>query len=319
MQRADRHLGPQLRRARPVAADAPGPPEPRLHRAAGDPRRLLLGRLLDGRRVPTRAHARRGRALDERDEPHHRLERARPDAERPHLAPPAADRARRGRDRPPGRLLARVVGASGERRLLAPVPASPRVCDRADLPAGRLVRPLLGLAPALVCRDRRPRSEPRPHGPVVARGGRRDLPRRRRPLGRRDGDPRPRARVLRPLPPRRGERLGGAPAARALRPRAERVARRERVAAARHRAHAVLPPQRRAPRPRRTALRRAGRPLRLRPERPRPDDRRRQLRADDDAGRGEADSPRAVGPARPRGPGRRARRTRATSSTPTSR
>ena len=47
-------------------------------------------------------------------------------------------------------------------------------------------------------------------GPVVARGGGRDLPRRRRPLRRRDRDPRPRARLLRPLPPGRGERLGGA-------------------------------------------------------------------------------------------------------------
>ena len=116
VQRAHRHVGTELRRARPVAADARGASEPRLHRAAGDPRRLLLGRLLDGGRVPARAHARRGRPLDERDEPDHRLERPQPDAERPRLAPPAADRARRGRDRPSGRLLARVVGASGERR-----------------------------------------------------------------------------------------------------------------------------------------------------------------------------------------------------------
>ena len=41
-----------------------------------------------------------------------------------------------------------------------------------------------------------------------------------------DGDPRPRARLLRPLPQGRVERLGRAPAARALRPRRERVARR---------------------------------------------------------------------------------------------
>ena len=153
VQRPDRHLGPELRRARPVAADAPGPPEPRVRRAAGDPRRLLLGRLLDGRRLPARAHARRGRDLDERDQPGHQPERRRPDAERPRLAPPAADRARRGRDRPQGRLLARVVGAPGERRVLAPVPPPPRDGDGADLPAGRLVR---SRTPARTCaRSRR--------------------------------------------------------------------------------------------------------------------------------------------------------------------
>ena len=131
-----------------------GPPEPRVHRAAGDPRRLLLGRLLDGRRFPARADARRGRDLDERDQPGHQPERRRADAERPRLAPPAADRARRGGDRPQGRLLARVVGAPGERRVLAPVPPSPRDGDRADLPAGWLVRPVLRLPPALVREDR---------------------------------------------------------------------------------------------------------------------------------------------------------------------
>ena len=83
VQRPHRHVGPQLRRARAVAARAPRPPEPPVHRAAGDPRRLLLGRLLHGRRVPARAHARRGRALDERDGPDHRPERGRPRAERP--------------------------------------------------------------------------------------------------------------------------------------------------------------------------------------------------------------------------------------------
>ena len=61
---------------------------------------------------------------------------------------PAADRARRGRDRPQGRLLAAVVGAPGERRVLAAVPPPAGEGERADLPAGRLVRPLLGLAPA---------------------------------------------------------------------------------------------------------------------------------------------------------------------------
>ena len=61
--------------ARAVAARAPRAPEPRVHRAAGDPRRLLLGRLLHGRRVPARADARRGRAVDERDGADHRPER----------------------------------------------------------------------------------------------------------------------------------------------------------------------------------------------------------------------------------------------------
>ena len=89
-----------------------GHPNLALHRAAGDPRRLLLGRLLDGRRVPARADARRRRALVERDEPDHRPERARHRAERPRLRAPAADRARRGDDRPQGRLLARSGGST---------------------------------------------------------------------------------------------------------------------------------------------------------------------------------------------------------------
>ena len=42
------------------------------------------------------------------------------------LRPPAADRARRGDDRPQGRLLAPLVGAPGKRRVLAPVPAPAR-------------------------------------------------------------------------------------------------------------------------------------------------------------------------------------------------
>ena len=83
VQRPHRHVGAQLRRARPVAAAARGAPEPRVRRAAGDPRRLLLGRLLDGWRLPARAHAGRRRPLDERDQPDHRPERARPDPERP--------------------------------------------------------------------------------------------------------------------------------------------------------------------------------------------------------------------------------------------
>ena len=46
------------------------------------------------------------------------------------------------------RLLARLVGAPDERRVLAAVPPPARAGDGADLPAGRLVRPVLGLAPA---------------------------------------------------------------------------------------------------------------------------------------------------------------------------
>ena len=84
VQRPDRNLGPELRRPRPVAAAAPGPPEPRVRRPAGDPRRLLLGRLLDGRGLPARAHARRCRDLVERDQPRHQPERGRPVPERPH-------------------------------------------------------------------------------------------------------------------------------------------------------------------------------------------------------------------------------------------
>ena len=94
---------------------------------------------------------------------------------------------------------------------------------------------------------------------LVARGGGRDLPRRRRPVRRRDGDPRPRAR-LRPLfrdegndweerpPPSSSSSAGTSGGAR-------------RVAAAGHRADAVLPPVRRAALSRRAALRRARRPV----------------------------------------------------------
>ena len=114
----------------------------------------------------------------------------------------------------------------------------PEKVQRADLPAGRLVRSVLRVAPALVRSDRRPRPEPRPHRPVVARGGDRDVPRRRRPLAGADRDPRPRARLLRPLPEGRRERLGRASARRAVRPRCERVARRAGVAACARRAHA---------------------------------------------------------------------------------
>ena len=42
-------------------------PNVAVHRPAGDPRRLLLGRLLDGRRFPARPDARGGGAVDERD------------------------------------------------------------------------------------------------------------------------------------------------------------------------------------------------------------------------------------------------------------
>src|SRR4029079_1916718 len=149
----------------------------------------------------------------------------------PDLRPPAPDRARRGDDRAEGRLLAPLVGAPGERRILAAVPPPPGEGRRAALPAGRLVRPVLGLAPPLLRRRRRPGAEPRPDRPLVARGGGRDVPRRRRPLPRAHRDPRPRARVLRPLPPGRRQWLGRAPARGALRPRRGRVARRARMAA----------------------------------------------------------------------------------------
>ena len=134
---------------------------------------------------------------------------ARPRAQRPRLRPPAADRARRGDDRAQGRLLAALVGAPDERRVLAAVPAPPGEGERADLPAGRLVRPVLGLAPALVRGDRRPRAEPRPDR---ARGRTR---RRSRPSRGdvdlspgADRDPRPRARLLRPLPEGRRRTAG---------------------------------------------------------------------------------------------------------------
>ena len=76
VQRPDRHVGTELRRARPVAARAPRAPEPSVRLAERDPRRLLLGRLLHGRRVPARADARRGGALEQRAQPDHRAERA---------------------------------------------------------------------------------------------------------------------------------------------------------------------------------------------------------------------------------------------------
>ena len=175
VERADRHLGAQLRRPRPVAARPPAAPERAVHRAAGDSRRLLLGRLLDRRRVPARADARGGRAVVERHLAHHRLGGAGRRPQRPDLRPPAADRARRGDDRPQGRLLAALVGAPGERRVLAVVPASPGARQRADLPAGRLVRPVLGLAPAVVRGNPRRRPEPRPDRALVARGRGRDV------------------------------------------------------------------------------------------------------------------------------------------------
>ena len=140
VERPDRDVGTELRRPRPVAARAPRAPEPRVHRPPGDPRRLLLGRLLDGRGLPARADARRRRAVVERDRADHGAERARHRPQRPDLRPSAARRARRGHDRAQGRLLAAVVGAPGERRLLAGLPTPAREGAGADLPAGRLVR-----------------------------------------------------------------------------------------------------------------------------------------------------------------------------------
>ncbi len=156
VERPRRDVGPELRCPRPVAAGAPRPPERPLHRTAGDPRRLLLGRVLDRRRLPARAHARRRCALDERHGADHRPLRPGRRPQRPHLRAPAADRARRGHDRAQGRLLAPVVGAPGERRVLAAVPSSPGEGRGADLPAGGVVRSLLGLASAQLRRDRRP-------------------------------------------------------------------------------------------------------------------------------------------------------------------
>ena len=137
---------------RPVAARPPRASEPPVHRAARDPRRLLLGRVLHRRGVPARADARRGRALGQRDGADHGRERGRPAPERARPPAPAADRPRRGHDRAQGRLLAALVGAPDERRVLAAVQAPSGDGERADLPAGRLVRPLLGGAPALVRR-----------------------------------------------------------------------------------------------------------------------------------------------------------------------
>ena len=235
-------MGAQLRRPRPVAARAPRHPNLAVHRPPGDPRRLLLGRLLDGRRLPARADARRGRAVVERDLADHGVERARHRPQRPDLRPPAADRARRGDDRAQGRLLAAVVGAPGERRVLAVVPAPAREGHVPIFQQGAWFDPYSGSHLRSFAGDRRRRPEPRPDRPLVARGGGRDVPRRRRPLAGADRDPRPRARLLRPLPEGRRQRLGRAAARRALRPRGERVARRERVAARATRADAVPPP-----------------------------------------------------------------------------
>ena len=143
-----------------------------VHRAAGDPRRLLLGRLLDGRRLPARAHARGGGALDERDGADHRARAPRDvvlnDRIFGHLPLIELDEVTIGRKVDYWRLW---WEHQDERRLLAAVPPPAGEGQRADLPAGRLVRPVLRLAPALVRRDRRPRAEPRADRAVVARGG----------------------------------------------------------------------------------------------------------------------------------------------------
>ena len=138
---------------------------------------------------------------------------------------PAADRPRRGHDRPQGRLLAPLVGAPDERRLLAAVPPPAGEGQCPHLPAGRLVRPVLGLASQVVRGNRRPRPEPSPDRPLVARGGGRHVHRGHRPLARAHRDPGARARLLRPLPQGRRQRLGRAAAGGALRARRGRVAR----------------------------------------------------------------------------------------------
>ena len=114
VERSRGHVGPQLRRPRPVGARSTSAPERPVPRSAGHPRRLLLGRLLDRRRLPAGAHARRSGPLVERDRTDHRAERARHRPQRPHLRSPPSDRARRGDDRAQGRLLAALVGAPGE-------------------------------------------------------------------------------------------------------------------------------------------------------------------------------------------------------------
>ena len=85
--------------------------------------------------------------------------------------------------------------------------------EKVDVPIfqqGGWFDPYSGSHLRVVRGDRRPRAEPRADGAVVARGGGRDVPRRHRPLARADRDPRARARLLRPLPQGRRQRLGRA-------------------------------------------------------------------------------------------------------------
>ena len=100
-----------------------------------------------------------------------------------------------------------LVGAPDERRVLAAVPAPARdasTCRSSSRAAGSTRTRARTCARSPAIGDRR--AEPRADGAVVARGGGRDLPGRRRPrAGVGDGDPRPRARVLRPLPQGRAD------------------------------------------------------------------------------------------------------------------
>ena len=252
MQRPHRHVGPQLRRARAVAARAPRPPEPAVHRAAGDPRRLLLGRLLHGRRVPARAHARRGGAVDERDL---RSSPARAPATSSsttasshHLPLIDLDEVTIGRKVDYWRLWWEHQENDEYWHQFKHQP------DKVTVPIfqqGGWFDPYSGshLRSFAAIGDRVPNRVmigPWSHEEEVETfRGDVDL------LAGADRDPRPRARLLRPLPEGRGQRLGGAAARGALRARRELLVRRERVAAARHGVHAVAPARRRRAEPRR--------------------------------------------------------------------
>ncbi len=206
----------------------------------------------------------------------------RPDGDRP-VAPAAGRNGAGGRARGP--LLRRDPGARRGRRLVA-APERAAAAGRGALPGavlGRLVRQLPRPA-AHRPRDRaRPPSRARDGAPdgraVGSRGvGRAHRPRRLRaaaahraaPLGRLPG-------VLRPLPPRRGQRLRPRRPRRPVHDRAEHLAPRAVVAAARDDRDARVPARRRRAHAGRPGRRRGARRVRVRPARPGGGDRRRQL------------------------------------------
>ncbi len=144
--------------------------------------------------------------------------------------------------------------------------------------------------------------------------------RRRRPVARADRDPRPRARLLRPLPQGRGNGWDERPSAELYVLGANEWRGEHEWPLARHGVRrratcgsggALSLDAPRADEP--------GRPLRLRPGRSGADDRRRQLGADDDAGRADADPPGPDRPAGARGGATTCSSTRASRSTATSR